>query len=274
MPTNVPVSDTAQPDSAPDVDGEVSYVVADAIATVTLNRPSAHNALTIPMLRQLAEAIDDARTDGRVRAIILTGAGDRAFSAGGDLGQLIPRLTAGELEILVPDPSKRFFSDVFTPIIAAVNGLCLAGGLEMLLGTDIRIASDRAVFGLPEVRWGLVPGGGTHVRLPQQIPWAVAMQLLLTGDHVDASYALRAGLINEVVPTGTVLHRAVEVAGGIARNAPIAVRTAKEIAVRSLGNEPRFALEASLNERVLRSVDAVEGPRAFIEKRTPRFTGQ
>ncbi|PKZ63826.1 enoyl-CoA hydratase [Gordonia terrae] len=274
MPTGTAKSTTAQNESSLTDDGEITYDVAEAIATVTLNRPSAHNALTVPMLRQLAEAIDDARTDSQVRAIVLTGAGRRAFSAGGDLGQLIPRLTAGELEILVPDPAKRFFSDVFTPIIAAVNGLCLAGGLEMLLGTDIRIASDRAIFGLPEVRWGLVPGGGTHVRLPQQVPWAIAMQLLLTGDHIDAAQAVRAGLVNEVVPAGTELERSVEVAGGIARNAPVAVRTAKEIAVRALGNESRFALEASLNERVLRSADAVEGPRAFIEKRTPRFTGQ
>ncbi len=272
MPTGTAKSTTAQNESSLTDDGEITYDVAEAIATVTLNRPSAHNALTVPMLRQLAEAIDDARTDSQVRAIVLTGAGRRAFSAGGDLGQLIPpRLTAGELEILVPDPAKRFFSDVFTPIIAAVNGLCLAGGgLEMLLGTDIRIASDRAIFGLPEVRWGLVPGGGTHVRLPQQVPWAIAMQLLLTGDHIDAAQAVRAGLVNEVVPAGTELERSVEVAGGIARNAPpVAVRTAKEIAVRALGNESRFALEASLNERVLRSADAVEGPRAFIENAPP-----
>ncbi|MCD2146948.1 enoyl-CoA hydratase/isomerase family protein [Gordonia paraffinivorans] len=245
--------------------------MTDAVALITLDRPSAHNALTVSMLQQLAAAFDDARRNDHVRAIVITGAGDRAFSAGGDLGELIPRLSAGELEILIPDPAKRFFSDVFIPVIAAVNGLCLAGGLEMLLGTDIRIASERAIFGLPEVRWGLIPGGGTHIRLPQQVPWAIAMQLLLTGDHIDATQALRAGLINEVVPPESVLERALDVARGVTRNAPLAVRTAKEIAVRALGNEPRFALENSLNERVLRSADAVEGPRAFIEKRTPSY---
>ncbi|WP_258307168.1 enoyl-CoA hydratase/isomerase family protein [Gordonia paraffinivorans] len=245
--------------------------MTDAVALITLDRPSAHNALTVSMLQQLAAAFDDARRNDHVRAIVITGAGDRAFSAGGDLGELIPRLSAGELEILIPDPAKRFFSDVFIPVIAAVNGLCLAGGLEMLLGTDIRIASERAIFGLPEVRWGLIPGGGTHIRLPQQVPWAIAMQLLLTGDHIDATQALRVGLINEVVPPESVLERALDVARGVTRNAPLAVRTAKEIAVRALGNEPRFALENSLNERVLRSADAVEGPRAFIEKRTPSY---
>lgn len=251
--------------------GTVTYSVIDAIAQVTLDRPDAHNAMSVSMLRELAEAFDSARNDENIRAIVLTGAGGRAFSAGGDLGELIPRLTAGEMEVLIPDPSKRFFSDVFTPVIAAVNGLCLAGGFEMLLGTDIRIAADHAVFGLPEVRWGLIPGGGTHVRLPQQIPWSAAMKLLLTADHIDANEALRIGLINEVLPADQVLGRSLEIAGGIAQNAPIAVRTAKEIAVRALANEPKFALELALNERIMRTADAVEGPQAFIEKRVPKF---
>ncbi|QGP89794.1 enoyl-CoA hydratase/isomerase family protein [Gordonia sp. 135] len=258
--------------TASTADGTVSYSVEDSTAVVTLDRPAAHNALTVRMVRELAEAFDAARNNDQVRAIVLTGAGTRAFSAGGDLGELIPRLTAGELDILAPDPSKRFFSDVFTPIIAAVNGICLAGGLEMLLGTDIRVASERSIFGLPEVKWGLVPGGGTHVRLPQQVPWAAAMHLLLTGDHISAHEAHRIGLINEVVPDDQVRTRAMEFAEIISRNGPVAVRTAKEIAVRALGNEPKFALELALNERVLRSEDATEGPRAFIEKRTPRYS--
>jgi enoyl-CoA hydratase len=223
------------------------------------------------MIRRLAQATEAARHDNEVRAIVLTGAGEMAFSAGGDLGELIPRLTKGELEILIPDPSKRFFSDVFLPVIAAVNGLCLAGGFEILLGTNIRIAAEHAVFGLPKVRWGLVPGGGTHVRLPQQVPWPIAMQLLLTGDHIDGQRAAAYGLVNEVVPAGQVFSRAMEVARAIARNAPVAVRTAKEIAVRALGNEPRFALELALNECVLRAEDALEGLRAFIEKRSPTY---
>ncbi|SMC71575.1 enoyl-CoA hydratase [Lentzea albidocapillata] len=252
-------------------EGDVGYAVDGPVALITLDRPSAHNALTIKMIRRLAEATDAARQDDDVRAIVLTGAGEKAFSAGGDLGELIPRLTRGELDILIPDPSKRFFSDVFKPVIAAVNGLCLAGGLEILLGTDIRIAADHAIFGVPEVRWGLVPGGGTHVRLPQQIPWAIAMRLLLTGDHLDAGTAALHGLVTEVVPAAAVRERAFEVARGISRNAPVAVRTAKEIAVRALGNESRFALELALNERVLRTDDAVEGPRAFVEKRSPIY---
>lgn len=257
--------------SAGVADGDVGFSVDGPVALITLDRPSAHNALTLRMIRRLAEATEAARQDDAVRAIVLTGAGDRAFSAGGDLGELIPRLTKGELEILIPDPSKRFFSDLFKPVVAAVNGLCLAGGFEILLGTDIRVAAEHAVFGLPEVRWGLVPGGGTHVRLPQQVPWAIAMKLLLTGDHISAAEAAQHGLVTEVVPAAEVLQRATEIAHGLARNAPVAVRTAKEIAVRALGNEPRFALELALNERVLRTEDAVEGPRAFTQKRAPIY---
>lgn len=253
--------------------GEVRLDVADATGVVTLDRPSAHNALTVHMLQRLSEVVDECERRSDIRVIVLTGAGERAFCAGGDLQELIPRLTAGELEILVPDPAKRFFSDVLTPVVAAVNGICVAGGLEMLLGTDLRVASERAVFGLPEVRWGLIPGGGSHVRLPQQVPWAFAMQLLLTGDHVPAQRAYEVGLVNELAPHGQVLDRALELAAGMARNAPLAMRAAKEIAVRALQNEGRFVLEHTINRTVVASADAVEGPRAFSEKRAPHYTG-
>lgn len=253
--------------------GDVTYAVEDGVALLTLDRPESHNALTVHMVQRFAEASAAAQADDSVRALVVTGAGEKAFCAGGDLGELIPRLTAGEVEILTPDPAKRFLSDVFKPVVAAVNGICVAGGLELLLGTDLRIAANTAVFGLPEVRWGLIPGGGSHVRLPQQVPWTFAMQLLLTGDHVPAERAHAAWLVNEVVPRAEVLDRALAVARGITRNGPLAVRTAKEIAVRTLHNEPRYALEAALNQRVLTSHDATEGPRAFVEKRDPQFRG-
>lgn len=254
--------------------GAVRYTVDDAVATLTLDRPHAHNALTVRMLQELAAASDAAQRDDAVRAVVITGAGDRAFCAGGDLAELIPRLTAGELEILIPDPTKRFLSDVDKPVIAAVNGLCVAGGFEILLGTDLRITAETAVFGLPEVRWGLIPGGGTHVRLPQQVPWAFAMQLLLTGDHVSAQRAYEVGLVNEVVPAPEVLPRALHLAERLSRNGPLAVRAAKQIAVRALGNDARFVLEHAINQRVVASSDAREGPRAFTEKRDPSYTGK
>lgn len=251
--------------------GRITVAHDGAVTIVTLDRPGAHNALSVAMIKQLDATVRELREDPDVRAVVLTGAGDRAFSAGGDLGELIPRITAGELEILVPDSSKRFFSDLYVPVVAAVNGLCLAGGLELLLGTDVRVASSTASFGLPEVKWGLIPGGGTHVRLPQQIGWPAAMQLLLTGEPIDAYAALRIGLVGEVVEPGEALPRALELARLIASNAPIAVRTAKEIAVTALGNESRFHLERALNERVVGSRDAREGPAAFIERRTPLY---
>jgi enoyl-CoA hydratase len=174
----------------------------------------------------------------------------------------------------VPDPTKRFFSDVFKPVIAAVNGLCIGGGFEILLGTDLRVASSAASFGLGEVRWGHIPGAGSHVRLPSQVPWAIAMQLILTARPIDAARAYEVGLVNEIAEPGDVVERAMALAGQIARNAPLAVQTAKEIAVRALGHERGFQLERVLNERVANSDDAKEGPRAFTEKRPPEYTGR
>lgn len=255
----------------PDTSGRITVEHLDHVALVTLDRPAAHNALTVDMLKDLAAAIERLRLDPEVRAVVLTGGGDRAFSAGGDLGELIPRLTAGELDVLIPDPRRRFFSDFYKPVIAAVNGICLAGGLEVLLGTDVRIAADSATFGLPEVRWGIVPGAGSHVRVTQQLPWTVAMQLLLTGQPIDAARALEIGLIGEVLPAAEVLPRALDLARTIAANAPIAVQTAKEIALRAWDNEPKFVLENELNARVLATRDAREGPMAFMEKRTPQY---
>lgn len=260
--------------SAGESHGDVTVDVVASIATITINRVAAHNALSVDMIRQLAACIESVRVDDAVRVVIVTGAGSKAFSAGGDLSELIPRLTAGELEVLIPDPSKRFFSDVYKPVIAAVNGFCLAGGLEILLGTDIRIAVRHATFGLPEVHWGVIPGGGSHVRLPQQLAWPDAMNLLLAAETIDAAEALRIGLINEVVSPDELMPRARELALKIAGHAPIAVQTAKEIAVKALGNEPRFNLETALNQRVLATRDAREGPQAFIEKRQPRYEGK
>ena len=187
--------------------------------------------------------------------------------------EAIPLLTSGD-QLGYDDPTKRQFSDVFKPIIAAVNGLCIAGGLEMLQGTDLRIAAEHATFGLGEVRWGIIPAGGSHIRLPRQIPWAVAMELLLTGQPIDAQRAYQIGLVNRVVPRGEALGAAVELAEKICKNGPLAVRTAKEIAVRSLGLEAGFILEKSLAARVFESEDAKEGPRAFAEKRPALFTGR
>lgn len=243
------------------------------VAIVTIHRPEAMNALTKEMLLGIDSVFAEIESDPDLWVSILTATGDKAFCCGMDLKEAIPAMTAGD-SLGYDDPTKRQFSDVFKPIIAAINGLCIAGGLETVLHTDLRIAAEHARFGLGEVRWGLVPAGGSHVRLPQQIPWAVAMQLLLTGEQIDAKRAYEVGLLNEVVPKERLLPRALEWAEKICRNGPLAVRTAKEIAVRALGLERGFVLEKALAAKVFSSEDAMEGPRAFAEKRPPKFKGR
>ena len=252
----------------------IGYEKIGRIAVITMNRPAAHNALTSEMMTGLDLAFADFDADDELWVAILTGAGSKAFSTGADLGEVIPRATSEGMASAIGDPLKRFFSDIYKPIIGAVNGFCVAGGLELLQGTDLRVAAEHAAFGLGEVRWGIVPAGGSHIRLPRQIPWAVAMEILLTGRPISAARAYDVGLINKVVPADELMDEAMALAELICRNGPLAVRTAKEIAVRSLGLEAGFALEASLVPKVLASEDAREGPQAFLDKRPPRFVGR
>jgi enoyl-CoA hydratase len=251
----------------------IKYEKQDHIAVITIDRPDAHNSLTVEMLLGIEEAMSEFDSDPELWIGILTASGDKAFSSGLDLKEAAPLLTGGDA-LGFEDTTKRQFSDVFKPIICAVNGYCIAGGMEMLLGTDIRIAAEHATFGLGEVRWGLVPLGGTHVRLPAQIPWAIAMQLLLTGKPIDAKRAYEVGLINQVVPAAELMSTAMDQAQKLCRNGPLAMKTAKEIAVRALGLESGFVLEKALGQKVLSSEDAKEGPRAFAEKRPAKFTGR
>ena len=169
------------------------------IAIMTLNRPEAMNALTKEMMLALEAAVADFSSDPELWVAILTAAGDRAFCTGLDLKTALPALNEGD-DMGYDDPATRPFHKVYKPIITAVNGICVAGGLEFMLGTDIRIAVDHASFGLTEVRWAVVPAGGSHVRLPQQIPWAVAMEMLLTGWPISAERARELGLVNRVAP--------------------------------------------------------------------------
>ncbi len=249
------------------------YEKLERIAVMTINRPEAMNALTADMLAAMDAAFEDFQNDDDLWVAVLTGTGDKSFCSGMDLAEAIPLLNAGD-ELGYEDHTKRPFSDVFKPIIAAVNGFCIAGGMEFMQGTDIRIAAEHATFGLGEVRFGLIPTGGSHVRLPRQIPWAVAMELLLTGETIDARRAYDIGLINRVVPKEDLMNEAMQLAEKICRNGPLAVRTAKEIAVRQANLEPGFVLEKALGARIFGSHDAIEGPRAFMEKREPYFKGQ
>jgi len=252
---------------------EILFEKKDHVAVITIDRPSALNSLTADMLMGIEVAFKAFDDDPDLWVGILTASGEKAFSSGLDLKEAAPMLTGGD-QLGFEDWTKRQFSDVYKPVLCAVNGFCIAGGMEMLLGTDLRIASEHATFGLGEVKWGLVPLGGTHIRLPRQIPWAMAMQLLLTGKNIDAQRAYEIGLINEVVPADKLMETALDWAQKMCRNGPLAMRTAKEIAVRSLELESGFVLEKALGQKVLNSEDAKEGPRAFVEKRPAEFKGR
>ena len=256
-----------------DLPKEILFEKKDHVAVITIDRPEALNSLTADMLLGIEEAFKAFDDDPELWVGILTASGDKAFSSGLDLKEAAPMLTGGD-QLGFEDWTKRQFSDVFKPIICAVNGFCIAGGMEMLLGTDLRIAAEHATFGLGEVMWGLVPLGGTHVRLPRQIPWAMAMQLLLTGKSIDAARAYEVGLVNAVVPADQLQETALDWAQKMCRNGPLAMQTAKEIAVRSLELEGGFVLEKALGQKVLSSEDAKEGPQAFAEKRPAQFKGR
>jgi len=257
----------------PSLPDTFQYEKRGRVAIMTINRPDAYNAFTAEMLRAMDACFDDFNSDPDLWVAILTANGEKAFCTGMDLKEAIPMLQSGD-EMGYEDHTKRPFSDVFKPIICAVNGFCIAGGMEFMQGTDLRIAAEHATFGLGEVRWGIIPTGGTHIRLPRQIPWAVAMEMLLTGAQITAERAYDVGLINKVVPADQLMDEALKLADTICKNGPFAVRTAKEIAVRSLNLEPGFVLEKALGQKVIDSEDAKEGPRAFAEKRAPKFTGR
>jgi enoyl-CoA hydratase len=251
--------------------------------TITIDRPARRNALDMEHFDALAAAWKRFRDDADAWVAIVTGVDD-AFCAGGDLRDYLPLLTAAATAG-TPDDRERFRSgteavlrdlDVFKPIIAAVNGPCVAGGMELLNGTDIRLACPEAVFGMLEPKRGLFASGGTSARLPRQISWPAAMELLLTAEPVPATRALELGLLNEIVPRAQLLDRAREWAFRITENAPLAVAATKEAALRGLAAgslDEALHIEARISARILRTDDAREGPRAFTEKRAPRWTG-
>jgi len=267
---------------------DLIYEKRNRVAILTLNRPDKRNALSPQSLVLLAEAWLDFREDDSLRVAILTGAGDTAFCAGGDLGRLMPLFTGarvpedewdrrlmGDLGNIMATALLRPF-ELYKPIIAAINGFALAGGSEILQSTDIRVASSHASFGLSEAQRGLVPGGGSMVRLPRQVSYCKAMEILLTGERISAEEAHRIGFVNEVVPPERLMPRAFEFAERLAKNAPLALRAIKEAVIRTSGMalEQAYQIEHEVSAKVMNSRDAREGPRAFVEKREPVFTGE
>jgi len=263
----------------PPADGGAPHALIERrghVLIVTMNRPQARNALTGPMMALMRQAWDQVDGDPGIRVCVLTGAGG-AFCAGADLKAMTrshPGDAAGpgafDASVIEPLLKGRHLTK---PLIAAVEGVAVAGGTEILQATDIRVAGESARFGVSEARWGLFPLGGSAVRLPRQIPYTVAADLLLTGRHIRAAEALRIGLIGEVVPDGQALPRALEIAAAIAANGPLAVRailrTMRE--TEGLPENEAFKVDAELGLAVFASADAKEGPRAFTEKRAPRF---
>ena len=257
----------------PPTDG-LRYETDGTTAYITFDRPEKYNSLTPAMMQAGARAIHDADADEDIRVIVVTGAGDEAFCTGADLEETIPEATGPDPDIEPGEDDLFLRHDlVRTPLVSAVNGLCVAGGMEFLQATDIRVAAEGARFGLQEPRWGIAPIAGSHVRLPRQIPYCRAMEFLLTGDLFPASHALEAGLVNEVVPDGEALERAEAVAASIAENSPGAVQRIKETVHRCAGLRPddAFRLETRLGKETFASADAAEGVQAFVEDREPSF---
>jgi crotonobetainyl-CoA hydratase len=244
------------------------------VRLLTLNRPAALNALTVQLGQTLATAIQEADRDPRIRAAVITGAGERAFCAGADLKEMAaagPDLDGG----------SRIITDALRirprkPLLAAVNGLAYGGGLELVLACDLAVCSEGATFALPEVRRGVLASGGGLVRLPQLIGPRRALQLTLTGEPVDAVTALGWGLVNAVVPAGRVVPRTMSLAHVIAANAPLAVTVSKQVIIDGarLAEDGAWVLNEIAFGQIKDSADATEGPRAFAAKRPPRWQGR
>ena len=242
------------------------------IEVLTINRPEARNAINLAVATALSTFLDDAEADDDVWVVVLTGAGDKAFSAGMDL----KAFALGEVPITdqgFAGVTKRNFTK---PLIAAANGSALAGGFEIMMSCDMVIAGAHAKFGIPEAQRGLIAGGGGLIRLPKRIPLAVAYEMALTADPIDATRAYELGLVNRVVPGDQVLDVAIALAERIAKNAPLAVRTSKRIMkqVLDLTEEQSWVVNNDAFAMIGRSADAREGAVAFAEKREPNWSGQ
>ena len=246
------------------------------IAVITINRPDKRNALDAEHYAALSEAWIRVRDDDAIRVAVVTAAGDKVFSAGADLKSWIGRDQS--LSSLWQTQQGMLLNrglEIWKPVVCALNGACLAGGMTLMLATDIRVAAEHVTFALSEVKRGIIAANGGTQRLIEQLPHAIAMEMLLIGDAIDAETALRFGLVNKVVPAAQLMDTALGYARRIADNAPLAVQAAKELALR--GREGGLAaglrFEQFVQNILRQSADAVEGRTAFAEKRPPKFSG-
>src|SRR5882672_5369172 len=247
-----------------------------SVAIITINRPEKRNALNIQTRAEGAAVLDELRAEESVRVVVFTGAGDKAFVAGADIAEFADRTAITQREVML---ERGLFNAIDTfpkPVIAMVNGYCLGGGCELALACDIRIASDKASFGQPEINLGIIPGGGGTQRLTRLVGEGQAMELILTGAIIDAPTALTLGLVNHVVPADQLETKTMELANRIAEKSPIALRLAKEaIKAASRSNlDEGLRREVDLFALCFSSADKDEGVSAFLEKRKPEFKGK
>lgn len=255
---------------------ELLVELKDGIAILTLNRPEVHNAISMNMRKLLGEALDDMDMNDDVRVLILTGAG-KSFCAGVDLKERKEMSEKEVMKLREKGPVNQMkIINLFKPVIAAVNGNALAGGLELALACDIRIAAENAVFGLPEISLGIIPGGGGTQLLPRLIGDAQAREMILTAGRIDAKTAERIGLVSRVVPPGELMNAAMELASTMKSFSPIALKNAKKAINRSreVGLMEGFIFEAQAYLACLGTKDRVEALQAFAEKRKPVFRGE
>jgi len=277
MPFDPNIRNFRETNLSEDRRGLVKVHVESGIATVTLNRIQAHNALSVEMLEQFLECLYSLKFDGDVRVLVVTGAGEKSFCAGADLiqrGQMDMAQTRQHIHLIRSAVNE--LEAMPQPVIAAVNGVAFGGGTELTLAADIRIAADHAKFGLTETALAIIPGAGGTQRLPRLIGVAKAKELILTARRIDAAEAERIGLVSHVVPQADLLAKAYELAGEITKNGPLAVRQAKLAINKGVEVDlaTGLAIEQNAYEVIMPSQDRLEGLRAFKEKRPPAYRGE